>query len=373
MRALLDARLLAVALVALVAACDEGSEQAAPAPQAPPPSVSVVPVGREAVSPAATFTGRVEAVDQVDLRARVEGFLEQRLFTEGQEVKAGDLLFTIEKAQYEAAVAQAQGNVARAQTAYDNAQLQLDRADQLARNRNIPEATRDDRRAERDAARAELTAARAALQVELLELSYTEIRTPIAGRIGLSAFSVGNLVNPASGVLATVVSQDPIYVTFPVSSRQLLEVREQAARQQSDASRYQVKVRLPDGSTYDQTGTVDFVGVRVDPSTDTVTIRAAFANPRRLLVDGALVGVIVQETEPQQALVVPQAAVLTDQGGSYVLVVDGQSRVEQRRVEMGQVAGVNATVQSGLQEGERVVTDGLLKVRPGQTVQATGG
>lgn len=374
MRARLDTRLRILALAVLLAACDQGSEQAAPAPApaAPPPTVSVVPVGREAVTPAASFTGRVEAVDKVDLRARVEGFLEQRSFTEGQDVKRGDLLFTIEKAQYEAAVAQARGNVARAQATLDNAQLQLDRANELVRNRNIPQATRDDRQAERDSAQAELTAMQAALQVALLNLSYTEIQAPIAGRIGLSAFSVGNLVNPASGVLATIVSQDPIYVSFPVSSRQLLQVREQAARQQTDASRYQVRVQLPDGSTYDQTGVVDFVGVQTDPSTDTVTVRAQFPNPRRVLVDGALVGVIVEEAEPTQVLVVPQAAVLTDQAGPYVLVVDAANKVEQRRIETGQVTGVNTTVTKGLKEGDRIVTDGLLKVRPGQTVQATG-
>ena len=127
-------------------------------------------------------------------------------------------------------------------------------------------------------------------------------------------------------MLATIVSQDPIYVTFPVSSRQLLEVREQAARAGGRPLALSRVGAAPDGSTYDQTGTVDFVGVQVDPSTDTVTVRAAFPNPRRLLVDGALVGVVVEEAEPQEALVVPQAAVLTDQAGSYVLVVDERAR-----------------------------------------------
>ncbi|MGD9507337.1 MAG: efflux RND transporter periplasmic adaptor subunit [Geminicoccaceae bacterium] len=357
-------------LTLLIAGCGEGNDDAAEAPPPMPPAVTVVAVGSQEVTPAVTFTGRVEAIDTVDLRARVEGFLEKRHFTEGQDVREGDLLFTIEKAQYEAAVAQAEANVARAQATQYNAQLQLDRAEELVRNRNIAVASRDDRRAERDTARAELAATEAALQTAKLNLSYTDIKAPISGRIGTSAYSQGDLVNPASGVLATIVSQDPIYVTFPVSARELLEVRERAAREQTDPTRYQIKVRLPDGRLYDQTGTVDFVDVRVDPSTDTVTLRAEFPNPHRLLVDGSLVGVIVEEAQPKQALVVPQAAVLNDQAGSYVLVVDAESKVEQRRVQLGQIAGPAIAVRSGLKEGEKVVTEGVQKVRPGQTVQA---
>jgi membrane fusion protein (multidrug efflux system) len=360
--------MLAAALL-LLAGCDQAEDQAPQAAPAPTPAVGVVAVKSREVTPSVSFTGRVEAVDKVDLRARVEGFLEQRHFAEGQDVKEGDLLFTIEKGRYQAAVAQAEANVARAQAALSNAELQLARANELVKNRNIPQATRDDREAERDAARAELAAAQAALQTAQLNLSYTEIKAPISGRIGASVYSQGNLVGPASGVLATIVSQDPIYVTFPVSSRQLLQVREQAAREGTDASRYQVKLRLPDGSIYDQTGTVDFVGVQVDPSTDTVTVRATFPNPRRLLVAGGLVGVLVETVEPEQALVIPQAAVLTDQAGPYVLLVDGQSKIEQRRVQLGQQTGAEFAVEGGLRQGDRIVTEGLMKVRPGQTVQ----
>lgn len=366
--------LLPLVLALALAGCDGEPDEAAtaqPAQQAPPPAVTVATVTRQAVTPAVTFNGRVEAVDKVDLRARVEGFLQQRHFTEGQKVQEGDLLFTIEKGQYQAAVAQAEANVARAQAALKNAQLQLDRANELVQNRNIPRATRDDREAERDSARAELAAAQAALQSAQLNLSYTEIRAPISGRIGASAYSQGNLVNPSSGVLATIVSQDPIYVTFPVSSRQLLEVREQAAQEGEDARRYQVKVRLPDGSIYDQTGTVDFVDVQADPSTDTVTVRAEFANPGGLLVEGALVGVLVETVEPEQVLVIPQAAMLTDQAGPYVLLVNGESKIEQRRIQLGQQTGTAFVVQSGLEEGDRVVVQGVQQVRPGQTVQAT--
>jgi membrane fusion protein (multidrug efflux system) len=361
---------LLATLVLALAGCDSEPEQAATPQATPPPAVTVTAVGRQPITPSASFTGRVEAVDKVDLRARVEGFLDERHFTEGQDVRRDDLLFTLEKAQYEAMVAQAEANVARARVALDNAQLQLDRAEQLLRNRNIPTATRDDRQAERDAARAELAAAEAALRTARLNLSYTEIRAPIAGRIGASAYSEGDLVNPASGTLATIVSQDPIHVTFPVSSRELLEVRKAAEERGADVRAVRVRVRLPDGTMYDQAGTVNFVDTQVDPGTDTVTIRAVLPNPGRRLIDGQLVGVVVEREEPLQALVIPQAALLADQAGPYVLVVNGDSRVEQRRIRLGQQAGMGIVVEDGLAQGDRVVIEGLQQVRPGQEVQA---
>ena len=358
------------AALLLLAACDGGGEQKAVAPPPPPPAVQVATVGSQEVTPSVTFTGRVVAIDKVDLRARVEGFLEARHFTEGQQVKTGDLLFSIEQGQYQAAVSQAEATLARAQAALGNAELQLGRANELVKNKNIPQATRDDRQAERDAAAAEVAADQAALDTAKLNLSYTEITAPISGRIGISAYSQGNLVNPASGTLATVVSQDPIYVTFPVSQRELLEVREQAEKQGGPA-KFKVKLRLPDGKIYDQTGTINFVDVQVDQSTDTVTVRATFPNPQGLLVEGALVGVIVEQAQPEQRLVIPQVAVLVDQAGAYVLLVDAQSKVEQRRIVLGDAVGASTTVISGLKAGEKVIVEGLQKVRPGQAVAAT--
>jgi membrane fusion protein, multidrug efflux system len=365
---------LLLTLVSVLAGC--GEDQAREASQgqpaaAPPPSVGVVAVAVKDVTAAAPFNGRVEAIDKVDLRARITGFLEQRHFTEGQEVKQGDLLFTIEEQQYEAVVQQAEATVAQAQAVLTDAELQLGRGQELARNKNIPAAEVDARRARRDKAQADLLGAQAQLREARINLSYTDVKAPVAGKIGVSAFTVGAFVGPDSGALATIVSQDPIYVTFPISSRRLLDARKEAAARGEDLSTVRVKVRLPDGTLYDHTGSVNFVGNQVDPSTDTVTIRAELPNPRRTLVDSELVGIVVESAQPQQALVVPQAAVLTDQAGSYVLVVDGENKVEQRRVRLGEQTGRDVTVQDGLQQGERVVVDGLQKVRPGQAVQAT--
>lgn len=371
------AAVLAACMV-LLAGCDDStssSDAAAAAQNAPPPAVGVAEVTVRDVTPSVTFNGRVEAIDKVDLRARITGFLAQRHFREGQDVKVGDPLFTIEKQQYEAAVEQAEAAVKQAQAVLLDAQLQVERGEQLLRNRNIPQAEVDQRRAARDRAQAELMGAQAQLREAQINLGYTDIVAPVAGKIGRSVFSEGSYVGPESGALATIVSQDPVYITFPVSSRELLDAQRSARERGEDVRAVRVKVRLPDETIYDETGSVNFVDNQVDPTTDTVTIRASLPNPERRLVAGQLVGVIVEAAAPQQALVVPQAALLADQAGAYVLVVDGQGKVEQRRVRIGEQSGRDIAVEDGLRQGERVIVDGLQKVRPGQAVQvaaATG-
>jgi membrane fusion protein (multidrug efflux system) len=358
----------------LLAACDDstpsGGDAAAPAVQnAPPPAVGVAEVAVRDVTPSVTFNGRVEAIDKVDLRARITGFLAQRTFREGQDVKVGDPLFTIEKQQYEAAVDQAEAAVKQAQAVLLDAQLQVERGEQLLRNRNIPQAEVDQRRAVRDRAQAELMGAQAQLREAQINLGYTDIVAPVAGKIGRSVFSEGSYVGPESGALATIVSQDPVYITFPVSSRELLDAQKAAQERGQDVRAVRVKIRLPDETVYGETGSVNFVDNQVDPTTDTVTIRASLPNPERRLVAGQLVGVIVEAAAPQEALVVPQAALLADQGGAYVLVVGGEGKVEQRRIRTGEQSGRDITVEDGLRQGERVIVDGLQKVRPGQAVQ----
>jgi membrane fusion protein (multidrug efflux system) len=361
----------------VLAACDDGGqEQRSAAPAQPAPAVGVVAAAERQVAPAFTFNGRIEAVDKVDLRARIAGFLEKRAFEEGQEVKQGDFLFVIEKQQYETAVQQAQAVVAQAEATLTDAGLQLARGEELVRNRNIPQSEVDARHARRDTAKGQLLAAQAQLRQAQISLGYTDIGAPIAGKIGRSLFSEGSFVGPDSGSLATIVSQDPIYVTFPVSSRELLQARKEAEARGEELRAVRIKVRLPDGTDYDQTGAVNFVDNQVDPTTDTMTVRASMPNPQRRLVDGQLVGVTVERAQPQPAVVVPQAALLADQAGPYVLVVGGDGKVEQRRIEVGQPTGSDITIPEGLKPGDRVVVDGIQKVRPGQTVQvaqAAGG
>jgi membrane fusion protein (multidrug efflux system) len=365
--------LLAAALLAplLIAACDE--KKAAQAPAAPPaPSVGVVPAAVRGVAQGYNFVGRVKAIDIVQLRARVEGFLEKRLFREGDDVKAGQLLYQIEKDQLQAQVEQAKANVASAQATVVNAQLQYNRSLELVKNQNIPQATVDQNRANLDSAKAAVMQTQAALDQANINLSYTDITSPIDGRIGITVYTEGNLVNPASGVLNTIVSQDPIYVLFPVSVRQLEEIR--AARQQENGSliKIEILVRLANGKEYAHPGVWNYTDPQVDQTTDTVTMRATLPNPERMLIDGQFVTVEIKERQQQPRLVVPQAALQVDQAGYYVLVVGADHKVEQRRVTTGPNQDTDVVIQNGVKEGDRVIIDGIQKVRPGQVVQVAG-
>jgi membrane fusion protein (multidrug efflux system) len=364
-------RLLAVAILGplLLAAC--GQQKAAQAPP-PPPSVGVTPAAVKGVSQAYGFVGRIKAIESVQLRARVEGFLDRVLFREGDDVKNGQLLYQIEKDQFQAQVDQAQANLAAAQAKEVNAQLQYNRSLELVKNQNIPQATVDQNRANLQSDQAAVLQTQAALTQAQVNLSYTDVLSPIDGRIGLTAFTRGNLVNPASGVLDTIVSQDPIYVLFPVSQRQLDEIR--AARQQDNGTliKIAILVRTSGGKEYAHPGVWNFTDPQVDQTTDTLTMRATLPNPERQLVDGQFVTVEIKERREQPRLVVPQAALQVDQAGYYVLVVGADHKVEQRRVTTGSTQDTDIVIQSGVKEGDQVITDGVQKVRPGQVVQVTG-
>lgn len=349
--------------------CDESQEQASAPPS--PPAVSVVAVEKKDVTQATEFVGRVVATDKVELRARIQGFLQKRLFTEGQDVTPGDLLFVIEPEPFQAAVAQAEADLASAQADAENAKLQLGRAEELVKKGNIPVATRDDRAAAAAMANARVAEREASLQVAKINLTYTEIRAPLAGRIGLAKYSEGNLVGPDSGPIATIVSQDPTYVAIQVSEREILNARRQLAADKSYASSPVVRLKLPDGSDYPHPGKVNFLDVQVEQGTDTVTVRAEFPNPERLLTDGAFVNVSVERGAPKPSLLVPQAAIQADQAGVFALVVTGEKKVEVRRLTLGRSAGTDVVVDEGLNEGDLVIVEGIQKVRPGSVVEPT--
>ncbi|MGH6934041.1 MAG: efflux RND transporter periplasmic adaptor subunit [Dongiaceae bacterium] len=361
---------MAIALtLVLLPACDNRVDTEATVP--PPPAVNVTPVAKTGVTPTVEFVGRVVAAQKVELRARVQGFLQKQLFAEGQDVTAGDLLFVIEPEPFQAAVSQAEADLASAQADAKNAKLQLGRAEELLKKQNIPAATRDDRAAAAAMADARVQESKASLEVAKINLTYTEIRAPIAGRIGLVSYTQGNLVGPGSEALATIVSQDPIYVTFQVSQREMLEAKRRMAAAGTNPSSLVVRLTLPDNSDYGPTGKINFLDVQVDQGTDTATVRAAFPNPDRLLVDGAFVNVVIERGAPTPSLVVPMAAIQIDQVGPFVLVVDGNKKVEVRRIAIGRSSGVEATIDQGLQEGELVIVEGIQKVRPGAQVEPT--
>jgi membrane fusion protein, multidrug efflux system len=357
---------MAVGVLILIARCGSAFAQGVP-----PPAVTVVPVASREVTDTGEFIGRVVAINKVDIVARVPGFIEQRYFTEGQEVKTGDLLFRIEQATYKALVEQQEANVAKAKANEANAALQLQRGQELGRSQNIPQATIDQRAADEGSAKADVMVARAALDQAKINFDYTEIRSPIDGRIGLANFTVGNLVGPSSGPLATIVSHDPIYVIFQSSERDILEYKRRIAAQGDQSGHVVVRVKLPDGSVYPLPGLSNFLDIQVGNTTDTVAVRAQFPNPQGLLIPGGFVGVTVERGAPKSALVVPQAAVQVDQAGRYVLVVDDSKKVELRRITTGGEQGTDVVVTSGLKKGELIITEGIQKVRPGQIVSAS--
>lgn len=360
---------VALLIAPLLSGCDEAPKQPAAA-QAPPVAVTVVRAEIRDLRPSVSFSGRVTALQKVDLLARIEGFLDTQNFAEGAQVKAGDLLYVIEKAPYEAKVASAEGAVATGQARYDRAEIELKRQTTLVARDAAAQTKLDDARAARDEARGSLDKLEAELTQAKLQLSYTEIKAPISGRIGKSLLTAGSFVSPASGTLATIVAQDPIGVTFPVSQRDILAVREQAASGASIAD-LTVYLQLGKDKRYDHPGKVDFVDVQVNTGTDAVDVRASFPNPDGVLVDGQLVTAVVESSTAKPVLVVPVGAIQINQSGTFVLIVNADNKIEVRPVETASQAGNGVAVAKGLAEGDRVVIEGVQKVRPGQTVEAT--
>jgi len=348
------------------------------AQQGGPPAVGVITVKQQSITETDEFVGRIQAVERVDLVARVTGFLEKRLFTEGAEVKPGDLLYQIEKPPFEADVEAKTAAVAQANAQLQNASITLGRANALLNTPAGQRSTVDDATASQRSNAALLLAAQAQLRTSQINLSYTDILAPISGKITQTNITVGNVVSPNTNTLATIVSQDPMYVVFPVAVHAALELRDRYA-DKGGAAGVVIKLKLPNGALYGPDGHIDYIGPSVSANTDTLTIRGKIANPLRSgalagaagdreLVDGEFVTVLLQGAEPVKALTIPQAAVLSDQSGSYVYVVGDGNVAAVRRITLGQPNGPNAIVTAGLKEGETVVSDGLQRVRPGQPV-----
>ena len=343
-----------------------------------PPSVGVTQAKNQPVIETSEFVGRVQSVSRVDLVARVTAFMVERDFTEGGEVHTGDVLYRLERGPFEAQVAAQAATVGQANAVLANNTLTLNRAQSLL---NTPAGQRslvDDATAAQRSQAAVLANAQAQLRQAQINLDYTEIKAPIDGKISRTTVTEGNVVTPSSGVLATIVSQDPMYVLFPVSVRAALDLRDRYA-DKGGYGAVTVKLRLPSGKTYDQEGKLDYIDPTVAPNTDTLTFRARIPNPvrnsaksgdpgSRELSDGEFVTVSLQGVEPIQAIGIPRAAILSDQQGNYVWVVGEGNKVEQRRVQLGQSTPETAVIASGLKEGETVVADGVQRVRPGIVV-----
>jgi membrane fusion protein (multidrug efflux system) len=331
-------------------------------------AVGTVYAERKPIAKTADFVGRIEAIERVEIRARVKGFLEAVLFKEGDLVKEGQPLYRIEKGQFEAAVERAKGALERSKAALTLAELQRKRAEELLARNSGTVVARDQAVAEEASAKGAITTDEANLRNAEIDLGYTDIVSPIAGKVGRTSVTKGNVVGPDSGPLTTIVSQDPMYVTFPVSQREFLETTADA--QKRDAKSLKVRIKFSDGSLYDQVGVINFVDVSVDKTTDTVSVRATIPNPRGVLIDGQLVRVIIESGEPEESVVIPQSALIADQQGVYVFVVeDGKAVV--KRLKLGGESGTDVVVEGGLAAGAQVIVDGLQGVRPGAAVRAT--
>ncbi len=360
-----------IAALLSLAGCGAGE----PAQQAAePPTVGVIEVGEEKVNPFFEFVGKTQAVASVQLRARVTGFLQARSFTEGADVTRGQVLLRIEPDQYRATLAQMEAALSAAEASLNRARVDLARYRELRKNNNVSQQEVDKIQAEVLVQEAAVETAKADIEKARLNVDYTEITAPIAGRIDLAAFDVGNLIGPESGVLATINRMDPIRVSFALAETWYLDILRTAQAQQRDegapqAAVYVPLLRLSDGQLYEHPGRFDFIDNKVDEATGTVTIRAEFPNPDRILLPGQFVTVVIERRDAVDAVMIPQAAMLTDQGGSYVLAVNDANVIETRRIRTGQRFGPNVVVETGLAPGEHVVLYGIQKVRPGLTVK----
>jgi membrane fusion protein, multidrug efflux system len=342
-----------------------------------PPAVGVMEAVKRPITESNEFLGRVEATNRVNVVARVTAFLEKRDFADGAEVKKGDLLYELERGPFEADLNSKRAQVAQLQATLVNAKLTTDRAQTLLGGPAGQQSTYDAALANQQSLEAQIQAAQAQVDLSQINLDYTSIKSPIDGKIGRTAVTEGNVVTPSSGTLTTIVSQDPMYVTFPVSVREGLQLRDRYAIR-GGFKAVVIRLRLPDGRLYDQVGQLNFVNNTIAQNTDTITLRGTIPNPPlhnlsesgtiRELTDNEFVTVLLEGVEPVEVLAIPRSAVLSDQQGEYVYVVGADNKAEQKRIKLGQSTSTVAAVTSGLSEGDKVIVEGLQKVRPGQPV-----
>lgn len=358
----------ALAAILLVAGCSE-PEPAGAAQGAAPVEVEVVTLQTSSLALTTELPGRTTDYRQAEIRPQVSGILQQRLFTEGQLVEEGQLLYKIDAAPYQAALASAKANLASSKALAHNAKLKADRLNGLLGSKAVSQQDYDDVSAALMQAEAAVAGSEAALQTAQINVNYTEIRAPISGQIGRSAVTEGALLtaNQAQG-LATIRQLDPIYVDLTQSSSELLTLKRQ--HKLGSGARVSVDLLLDNGSEYAQKGSLQFSEVNVDPSTGMVTLRAVFPNNNGELLPGMFVRARLQHGSDDNALLVPQAAVSrTPKGQASVMLVNSNNEVEARLINLGRTVAQSWQVLSGLQAGDKVIVAGLQKIQPGAKVR----
>jgi membrane fusion protein (multidrug efflux system) len=340
---------------------------ALPACAAPAPSVVVTPVTEQNIAPSFGNIGHVMAIQSVKIVARVNAFINDVNFKQGSVVKTGQVLFTLQPEQFQAALQTAQANLAAAQAALENAELVYERAAHLNVTGFEAQSDLDAALASRNEDRANVLSAQASLANAALNLSYCTISAPIDGRIGVVAMTKGNLVTTTTGTLATINQLDPIRVVFSVSADSPIL----AAERESLGSQFAISLDLPGGKAYPFKGKIAFLDNQVNSSTGTVNVYADFPNPNGDLLPGAYVNVDTAPAQAREALLVPVTAVQTDQNSQYVLIVGPDNKVVQKTVTLGDQIAQNFVVKSGVSLGEQVIVDGIQKVKVGQAVAST--
>ncbi|GFK93190.1 Efflux pump periplasmic linker BepF [Fundidesulfovibrio magnetotacticus] len=359
------AALLAALTLAALAACDGRNAYVPP----PPPEVTVAKPVRQRVVDYLEFTGNTQAVQTVNLTARVEGFLQQIKFADGQDVKKGQLLFVIEPAPYQAKVERAQADVDSAKARLTQAVTELARAKKLFAERAGPDTEVVKWQREHDSAKADLESAKASLDIARINLGYTQVTAPFDGRVSRRMVDAGNLVGSGgqATVLATVIKEDPIYAYFSMSERDLLRIQKYHTPKDVPDERVTIEMGLSDQTGYPIRGHLDYYDLGVDPQTGTLLLRAIYPNPERKLFAGLFVR-LRAPLESRDALTVPEGAVGVDQVGHYVLVVGEKNVVRQQPVTVGQAVNGLRVIDKGLEGGESVIVTGLQMARPGAPV-----
>ena len=366
-------RLLATAFVTALAlaGCHKGGADAAAGPGAggamPPPEVGVITVRATTVPLQQELVGRLAAYRSADVRARVPGVLQRRVYEEGRDVQEGQVLFLIDPAPLQAALGQSQAGLAQAQATYANAKAAADRARQLLPQKFISRSDYDNALAAERSAAAAVQQAQAGVTTARINRGYATVRAPISGRAGKQQVTEGALVGQADATLLTTVDQiDPLYVNFSASVADL----ERARRSGSGDSAAPVQVLLPDGTPYEHPGHLDFSGDVVDPSTGAVALRASIPNPDKRLLPGTFVTIVAALGERDNAFVIPQTAVQRDATSAYVLVVGRDGKVARKDVSTDRQQGANWLVSKGVVSGDQVIVSGLQRVQPGQPAKA---
>lgn len=337
-----------------------------------PPEVTVVKVVEDEIHEIWTLVGQTVSDPKVELLSRVGGFLEKRNFKEGSFVKKNHILFQIEKDQYQAYVNQAKANLAIKEAVLKNAIITYNRTKLLREKDSVSQADLDKATADRDSAIGDRDAAKAQLKDAEINLGYTDIKAPFDGRIGLAKYNVGNMVGPESGVLAEVVSLNPMRVEFSVNEADFLRAQQEAIKNKVTLpkllSDLDISLILSNNTKYEKTGKIYFWNNTVSSSTGTVLMRANFENPEFILNPGQYVKVQIHSSTPRKGLVMPQAAIQSALGGKFVMVVDKDNTIRTKDVKLGYQFDTMIVIKEGLEAGDRVVTQGIQKVRIGMKV-----